>query len=166
MRVDRELAKRERELSRFSRAKKKREPGNHPAKTLSDVNVTTSQPVCSPLALSLIPESDAIFFSLFIWARWKKTATADRKTLAQTLVRRQARENSHQLSWKFWAGLNSMRALENQWKWPRVDESSWPNESKSFNSRQLSLSFGQGLRGLGLSRRQSSEPIKTGSNYM
>ena len=60
------------------------------------------------LALAQVPESDAIlFFSLFVWALWKKTVTADRKTLAQTLVRGQTKQNANQLPWKIWAALES-----------------------------------------------------------
>ena len=42
----------------------KREPGNHPGKTLSDVIMVSNQPGCQPvylaLALSLVLESDGI----------------------------------------------------------------------------------------------------------
>ena len=42
---DRELAKREQEFVESFKGKQRRVPGNHPAKTLSDVNMETNQPV-------------------------------------------------------------------------------------------------------------------------
>ena len=80
----------------------------------------TSQPVYSAFALSLVPESDAMLFFLFLSKpAGKKTVTADHKTLAQILVRGQTSQNSRHM----------MRVTETR------DECSWLNESESFNSR-------------------------------
>ena len=80
--------------------KQKRELGKHPRKTLSDVNMATSQPVYSALVLSLDPESDVIlfFFLSYLSPLGKKTVIADCRALAQTLVRVHTRQNSRQLS--------------------------------------------------------------------
>ena len=85
--------------------KQTREPGKHPGKTFSDVNMAINQIVYSALALSLVTESDAILVFLFYLSCWGKSSNRWPQSARSNS---RARPNETKLSWKVWAGSNSM----------------------------------------------------------
>ena len=101
--------------------KQKRKPGKHSGKTPSDVNMATRQPVCSALALSLVPESDVtLFFPFSSELAGKKQLTVKVSLkLSRAAKRDKTLDNSHKNLSRFKfdeSSRESMKVAESGWE--------------------------------------------------